>query len=247
MGLVSRVGYGFNKLSRTCRRLGFAGKYGSELHVRAVNGVSRVVILLDDCTLERQAGEYAFGPRISQDLGVQLPVGSRGRVTSNWAGCNRSFPREFELARKKMLQAAVVHDQHDQVNAFDTDLQTPTAATNRDKRGSTPPGWRAAGGDASAVLTTNDKSALDEAWHDDHAICTAQHFFRDPLVGSRHDRVKNFHRVLKAICGVFPGRTSKGVSARHTRQAHQQQRHYFFHDFPLQELQNVRKRKLQMG
>ena len=60
----------------------------------------------------------------------KCPVGSGGCVTAYRACCNRSFAGEFELAGKQMLQTVVVHDQHDQVNAFDADLQSPASAAN---------------------------------------------------------------------------------------------------------------------
>jgi len=77
-------------------------------------------------------------------------------VTSDWAGRYRAFAREFELAGKQMLKALIVHDQHDEVDAFDADLQSPASAADGDERGRAPAIRGAAGGYATAVLAADD-------------------------------------------------------------------------------------------
>src|SRR5208282_332715 len=99
-----------------------ARKNVAEHHVVAVNGASRVVILLDYGTFQGQAGEHAFRARVRQHFSVQQYVSSGGSVTADWASRNRSFTGKFELGRKQMLQATVVHDQHDQIHSFDANL-----------------------------------------------------------------------------------------------------------------------------
>src|SRR5208282_466579 len=98
-----------------------------------------------------------------------------------------------------MLQATVVHDQHNQVNVFDPDLQSPTAAANRGECGSAPAFRCAAGGHSTSVLGAKDEATFDQVGHYDDALCTVQHFFRDAFVGSRHYRLENIHGFLHAI------------------------------------------------
>jgi hypothetical protein len=88
----------------------------------AVDGASRVIVLLDYRTFQRQAGEYTFRARVGEYFGVQQYVSAGGSVTAYGARCHRSFTGKLELGGKQMLQATVVHNQHDQIHAFDTDL-----------------------------------------------------------------------------------------------------------------------------
>src|ERR1022692_1143003 len=98
--------------------------------------------------------------RVSEHLSVHLPVGSRGSVAANRACRNRSFTREFKLAGKQMLQTLVVHNQHDQVHIFDTDLQSPTSTANGYERRRAPAIRCAARGDAASVLAAKMKPPL---------------------------------------------------------------------------------------
>ncbi len=59
-----------------------------------------------------------------------------------------------------MLQTTVVHDQHDQIYAFDADLQSPASTANRNECGSAPAFRRAAGGHAASVLGAEDEASL---------------------------------------------------------------------------------------
>src|SRR5579862_8228611 len=103
-----------------------------------------------------------------------------------------------------MLQTTVVHDQHDEIHAFNADLQTPAATTNGYKCGSAPAFRSAAGGHATSVLAAKDKAALEQVRHDDDAFCTAQHFFWNAFVGCRHDGLQNVHGFLHTLNCVFP-------------------------------------------
>ncbi len=95
----------------------------------AVNCACRVVILLHYRTFQGQAGEHALRAGVTQNFGIQLPVGSCRGLTAYRAGRNRSVSAKFELAGEKMLQTTVVHDQHNQVHFFDSDLQSPAFAS----------------------------------------------------------------------------------------------------------------------
>jgi hypothetical protein len=51
-------------------------------------------------------------------------------VTAYWSGRNRSFTAACELAGEQMLETLLVHNQHDQIHAFDSNLQSPASAPN---------------------------------------------------------------------------------------------------------------------
>src|SRR5438094_1394763 len=63
----------------------------------------------------------------------------------------------MELTGEQMLETLIVHDQHHQVDAFDSDLQSPTSSTNRDEPGRTPAFSRTASGHATSVLAAKMK------------------------------------------------------------------------------------------
>src|SRR5438477_3405504 len=97
-----------------------------------------------------------------------------------------------------MLESLVVHDQHDEVDTFDADLQSPASSANGDERRCAPAAGGAAGGDASTVFTTENEAALNQVGNYHHALCIAQHFFWNPFVGSRHNGMQNIDRRLQA-------------------------------------------------
>src|SRR5580698_3408052 len=103
-----------------------------------------------------------------------------------------------------MLKTAVVHDQHDQVNAFDADLQSPTASANRDECRSAPAFRRAASSHTTPVLATKDEAAFEQVRHYDDAFGAVQHFFRNAFVGCGHDRLQNLNGFLHAVDSFFP-------------------------------------------
>src|SRR5580698_4722789 len=151
-------------------------------------------------------------------------------MTADWACCHGSFTGEFELGRKQMLQTTVVHDEHDQVHAFNADLQSPAATTDGNECGSAPAFRRAAGSHSSAVFAANDEAAFKQIWHYDDASRAVQHILGDAFVGRHHNRLQNVHGPLHAVDRVFPVRSGEGVRADHAHHAHQQQRNYLLHE-----------------
>jgi len=92
----------------------------------------------------------------------------------------------------------VVHDQHDQIHVFNTDLQSPTSSTNRDKRRSAPATFRAAGRHSASMLSAKHKAPFTRSG------TTRTHFaplalLPGFLVRCRHNRMENVHRLLQAI------------------------------------------------
>src|SRR5580704_1339736 len=122
-----------------------------------------------------------------------------------------------------MLQAAIVHDEHDQVDAFDSNLQSPAAATDGDERGSAPAFSRAARSHSAAVFATNNESTFDQVGHYDDALSTVQDFLGDAFVGRGHDGLQNFHRLLQTVDRIFAIRTGECVASEHAHDAYQQQ------------------------
>ena len=84
----------------------------------SVDSQHGVVIRTNGGTFQRRSRERTFGTRIGENLRVKLPVGASGSVTPHRSGCSRAFPAELEFAGKQMLQALVIHHQHNQVDAF---------------------------------------------------------------------------------------------------------------------------------
>jgi hypothetical protein len=113
-------------------------------------------------------------------------------MTANGACCDRSFPGEFKLAGEQVLETLIVHDQHDEVYAFEADLQSGATAANRDKRGGAPTFSGTARRHTPSVFATKDKATFDQVRHHQDALRLAQNLFGDPLVWSRHNRVQNF-------------------------------------------------------
>src|SRR5581483_5132532 len=177
-----------------CRNFGsccFAREYGAEREVLVINGAGGVIILLYHRTLEGQAGKDASRTRVRQHLGIQFPVRSRRRMTSNRACCCRTFAAELELAGKQMLQSLIVHDKHYQVYSLYTDLQTPASTAHRHECWRAPAVRSAARRDASSMLTTENEAAFDQVGNYDHAFGVVQHLFGDPVVRSSHDCVEH--------------------------------------------------------
>jgi hypothetical protein len=112
-------------------------------------------------------------------------TGSRGGISAN-----------LELAREQVLHAFVALDDHDQVNAFNTDLQAPASACDGEERWSAPSVCGAARCDASAAFSTEDESALYHVRNDGDALGVIEHLVRNAFIGSLHDFVQNRASLL---------------------------------------------------
>src|ERR1700757_3734490 len=112
-------------------------------------------------------------------------------MTADRAGCYRSFASQLELAGEQLLQTFIVHDQHDQVDAFEAYLKSSTAAADGDECGCAPAFSGAAGGHATAVLATKDESAFDHVRYHHDALGIVQHFLGDAFVRRGHNAVNH--------------------------------------------------------
>src|SRR6185295_12875715 len=98
-----------------------------------------------------------------------------------------------------MLEALLVHNQDDQVHAFDADLQSPASSANGHERRRAPAIGGTARGNAASVLAAKDKPALDQVGNHQNALRIAQYFFRNSFVRSSHDGVQNIDGVIQAF------------------------------------------------
>jgi alkanesulfonate monooxygenase SsuD/methylene tetrahydromethanopterin reductase-like flavin-dependent oxidoreductase (luciferase family) len=108
-------------------------------------------------------------------------------VAADRSGCRRSFPADLELAREQLLHASVIHDQHDQVDAFYANLKTRASAADRDESWSAPPFCCTTGRYTAAMLAAEDEPALHQMWNHGNALGIVENLFRYPFVGrGRH-------------------------------------------------------------
>ena len=105
-----------------------------------------------------------------------------------------------------MLQTSIVHDQHDQIHAFDANLKTRASAAYGNKSRSAPARLGAATADAASVLGADNESAFDQIRDDEDAFGVIQHFFGDAFVGRRHDFLEHVGRLLQPFDRVLTGR-----------------------------------------
>jgi len=91
-------------------------------------------------------------------------------VTSNGAGGGAGIGSELELARKQVIHATLVHDQHDDISCLATDLQAETAAADGEESGRAPAGWSAATGDASAVTAAEHETSVEQRRNHGHTV-----------------------------------------------------------------------------
>src|SRR5271167_2701222 len=99
-------------------------------------------------------------------------------------GGGGDFAGDFKLARKQMPQTAVVHHQHDQINALRADLQAPASSADADESRRAPSCTGAAHSHSAPVLGTDDEASFDQMRNYHDAFGVLQHFFRNALIGS---------------------------------------------------------------
>ena len=98
-----------------------------------------------------------------------------------------------------MLEALIVHDQDDQVHAFDADLQSPASSADGYERWRAPAIRCAAGGHSPSMLAAKDEPAFDQVGNNQNALRIAQYFFRNSFVRSSHDGVQNIDGVIQTF------------------------------------------------
>src|ERR1700678_725918 len=88
----------------------------------------------------------------------------------------------FELAVYQVIHSLVALNHHHQIDAFDTDLQSPTAAGDGEERRCAPTARCAARRNAPAILGSENKAALQQMRHNGNALCMIQDFLRNALI-----------------------------------------------------------------
>src|SRR6185437_300187 len=124
-------------------------------------------------------------------------------MAADWPGCRRGISTELEMTRQQLLHAALVLDDHDQVDAFDADLQAPTSTCDRKECRRAPSARGAAGSYAAAVLPTEYEAALEHMRHNSNAFCVLHHFFGYPVIRRRHDFTEHSARVIHPVVCCF--------------------------------------------
>jgi hypothetical protein len=77
-----------------------------------------------------------------------------------------------------MLHPFVALENHDQIHAFDADLQSPVAASDGKERRRTPSVFCTASCYALAILAAKHEAGLAPMGKDGHALCAFEHIWR---------------------------------------------------------------------
>src|SRR5580698_1120450 len=151
-------------------------------------------------------------------------------MTANRACCRRSVAAQLKVAVDEVLHAVFVLDDHDQVNAFDADLQSPASAGDGKECWRAPAVFSAAGCDAAAIFRAEDKAALEQVGDDGYAARMLEDFLGNASVGSRHDFMQDASGAIEPVVGCLAIRSRPG----HAGQAENcHECHKFLHTFHL--------------
>jgi len=122
-----------------------------------------------------------------------------------------------------LLHPVVILDDHDQIDAFHTDLQSPAPAFHIEKRRGAPSTPGAAGRHSPAALRAEHKSALHQVRHHRDAPCMVQQFLRNAFIGRSHDLSQYRARMLKSVVGILRRLVALGqwceVHQRHNQES----------------------------
>src|ERR1039458_2579130 len=99
-----------------------------------VEGIRGIVVPANIGPGQSESGKGAFGSRVGKDLGIQLPVGIGSGMASYRSGCRGGVRSQLKLGVFQALHSSVALEDHDQIHAFDADLQSPTATRNGKER-----------------------------------------------------------------------------------------------------------------
>src|SRR5208337_5526731 len=99
-------------------------------------------------------------------------------MPSNRTRSRGSIPSNLKITIEQPLHGFFILKDHDNIDCFHADLQSPASTRNRDERRRAPAIRRAASGYAFAALGAKDKPAFDHMRYDGHALGMFQHFFR---------------------------------------------------------------------
>jgi hypothetical protein len=193
----------------------FAMQHGVRRDVRSVHGLHGIVIPLDYLAIQRKASEDALCARVGENLGVQFPIRVSGSMTAYRAGGRRCIGANLKFTRKQMLHAPVSLENHDEIDAFHADLESPASTADGEESRRAPSRRSAASGNAFAAFRADYEATFQHVWNNSNALCVFENFFRNALVWSGHYFVKDSSGMLKPVrsCfawGVCPAKRSQG-------------------------------------
>src|SRR5437762_13461525 len=166
-----------NELSSRPRRTDLSVQDLREGNFASIDVLRRFIILFHLSTVDVDAGEEAFCPRIGQDFRVQFNVGVRSNRSPNRTGSSAGVHTDFELAGKQLLHALVVHDEHENVRRGTTDLRSPASSTKEHGCRCAPLRsviGKTASREAAAIASTESQCSFLLVRDDDHAFRMAQ-------------------------------------------------------------------------
>ncbi len=133
--------------------------------------VRGIFVAPNGSAVQSKSGKGAPGARVSENLRIQFPIGICRSMAAHGTGCGRCVPAKLELAGKQLLHAAFILDDHDEVNAFNADLQSPASAGDGEEHWRAPAICCPAGGHATAIFSAEDKAALEQMGYNGNALC----------------------------------------------------------------------------
>src|SRR5579864_1546232 len=155
----------------------------------AIDSACGIIIATDGYSIQSDPGERAFCARVGEDLSLHLPISvSRGMTPYRTRG-SRSVRADLELAGDQSLHAFFILDDHDQVNAFQSDLKACAAAADGEERRGAPSVLSLAGGHAFAMAATQNESAFQHIGYHGNAFRVFKDFLGNALVRGSHDVV----------------------------------------------------------
>src|SRR5690242_12430225 len=122
---------------------------------------------------------------------------------SSRCGCVCS---DLELACQQLLHAFFVLDDHDQIYAFEADLQSPASACHAKEGRSTPSFSGPTRCDTSSMPPSKHETAFDHVRDYRDTSCVFQNLFRNSTVGSGHDRIEDGPGIRQSIPRGFSSR-----------------------------------------
>src|SRR5436190_15404149 len=126
-GQLGPFGQALQERERSVRRA-YCGQRGAEGLHASVELACAFAVHLDDRAIEFEPGKDSASAGVAENLRAHLPVGVGGCMAADRAGGDAGIGAKLELAVEQVLHAALVHDQHDQVNGLSGNLESERPA-----------------------------------------------------------------------------------------------------------------------
>jgi len=132
-----------------------------DVNTRAVEGAHGVVVAANVGAGDGKAGKDAFGARVCEDFGIELPISIGRGVAAYGTGSGGGVGANLELAGEHVLHAAIALDDHDKIDAFNAYLKSPIHAGDGEECRGAPTLTGAAGSYATTTFGAEHESAFD--------------------------------------------------------------------------------------